>query len=167
MGNRFAALSFGISFKEFANLEEEHHEHGFGELGFCTREESDAERTQCGDGHEEVLVERFALHDPFDGFLDGVETNHKVGDKIDEQQLPRGQSVVVFDIYSDEEQNDGESNLDQRLLQSTFFMMVVMFVFVMLVRMTATLASLFVFIVMMVMMFVCHILVCFIGFLIF
>ena len=176
--NRFAALSFGIAFKEFADLEEEHHEDGFGELCLGTWEESDAESAQCRDGHEEVFVKWFAFHHAFDGFLDGVKSHYEVGDKIDEQQLPGGQCVVVLDIYCDEEQNDGHCNLDDRFLHSTFVMMVVMmmsffimvvvmmpfvimFVVVMVmmfVRMRAALASLFVFIVMMmVMMFVCHI----------
>jgi hypothetical protein len=115
----------------------------------------------------------------FDGFPDGAKAHYEVGDKIDEQQLPSGQGVVVFDIYSDEEQYDSKCNLDDRFLQSTFVMMVVMvslfivvvmmmftlvvvvmmmFLFVMFVRMHAALACLFVFIVMMmVMMFVCHI----------
>ena len=184
--DRFAALSFGIAFKEFADLEEEHYEDGFGELRLGPWEESDAESAQCCDGHEEVLVERFAFHHAFDGFLDGVKSYHEVGDKIDEQQLPRGQCVVVLDIYCDEEQNDGNCNLDDSsphsivvmvvvmvmslfmmvmvplfmmvMVVMTFFIMFVVVMVMMFVLRHAALACLLVFIVMMmVMMFVCHI----------
>ena len=63
MGNALSALPLGIALKEFAHLEEEHHEDGLGELGLGTGEETDQEGTDGGHRHEEMLVEGITVGD--------------------------------------------------------------------------------------------------------
>ena len=65
VGNAVAALPLGITLKEFANLKEQHDEDGLWELRLGTWQETDAKRTDSGDGHQEVLVEHIALGDAF------------------------------------------------------------------------------------------------------
>ncbi len=78
-----AAASLGDAFKELADLEEEHHEDGFGELRLGTGQEPYAERADGGDGHQEMLVEGLAVQDAFGGLLEGVEAHDEIGYKID------------------------------------------------------------------------------------
>ena len=63
MGNALTTLPLGIALKEFAHLEEEHHEDGFRILCLCPWQEAYQQRTDGGDGHEEVLVEGIAVSD--------------------------------------------------------------------------------------------------------
>ena len=72
VGNALAALAFGIALKEFANLEEQHHEDGLGELGLCPREEADAEGTDGGNRHQEVLIEGIAVGDSLSSLFQRV-----------------------------------------------------------------------------------------------
>ena len=67
--DRFAALVLGIVLEELADLEEQHHEYRLGELRFGSRQETDAQRTNRGHTHQEILVERVSL---LDAFLDGL-----------------------------------------------------------------------------------------------
>ena len=63
MGNAVAALALGVALEEFTYLEEEHHEHCFGELRLGTRQEADAEGTDGGDRHKEMFIKGIALQD--------------------------------------------------------------------------------------------------------
>ena len=84
MCNAVAALTFGIALEQFANLEKEHHKDCLGKLGFSPRDESDAEGTNGGYRHQEMLVESFALCQSLDGFLQCVVTNQEVGNKVNQ-----------------------------------------------------------------------------------
>ena len=61
MADALTALALGIALEELAHLEEEHDEDRLGELGLGTRQEADAEGSDSGDGHEEMLVEGIAM----------------------------------------------------------------------------------------------------------
>ena len=67
MCNALATLSLSIPLKEFAHLEEKHHEDGLGELRLCPRQESDAQSADGSNRHEEMLVEGIALHNALPG----------------------------------------------------------------------------------------------------
>ena len=67
MGDTVAALALSITLKEFAYLEEEHHEDGLWELRLCPRQESDAQSADGSNRHEEMLVEGIALHNTLPG----------------------------------------------------------------------------------------------------
>ena len=102
MGNALAALPFGIALEEFADLEEQHHEDGLGELGLCPREEADAEGTDGGNRHQEVLIEGIAVGDSLRSLLQRVVADDQIRYKIDKQQLPGGQRQRFLDEDGDE-----------------------------------------------------------------
>ena len=62
-----AALPFGIAFKQFAHLEEQHDEHRLRKLCLSSWQEADAQRADGGDSHQEVLVEHVSLGDALPG----------------------------------------------------------------------------------------------------
>ena len=63
MCDALTALALGVALEEFTHLEEEHHKDRFGEFRLSPRQETDAESTNGGNGHEEVLVESITVGD--------------------------------------------------------------------------------------------------------
>ena len=80
----------GIVLKQFANLEEQHDEDGLGKLRLHSRQEADEQRTDSGDAHEQVLVERLALEDAFYGLGQHVIADEQIGHEKHQQLLPHG-----------------------------------------------------------------------------
>ena len=78
MGDAVATFSFGIAFKEFANLEEKHHEDGLWKFGVGTGKETDAQGTDGGEGHQEILVEEVASGNAFGSFFEGGVANEQI-----------------------------------------------------------------------------------------
>ena len=74
MGDGVAAFPFGIAFKEFADLEEQHDEDGFGEFRLGTGQKTDGESSERGNRHQEVLVEGVALGNAFCRLLQSLVT---------------------------------------------------------------------------------------------
>ena len=95
VGDTLTALSLGIALEEFTDLEEEHDEDRLRELCLCSGQETDAECTDGGNGHEEVLVKGFPMHHTLYCLFQCVMSDEQVGDKIYQQQLP-GRQVAVF-----------------------------------------------------------------------
>lgn len=95
VGDTLTALSLGIALEEFTNLEEEHDEDRLRELRLCSGQETDAECTDGGNGHEEVLVKGIPMHHTLYCLFQCVMSDEQVGDKIYQQQLP-GRQVAVF-----------------------------------------------------------------------
>ena len=126
MGNAFPALSLGIALEQLAYLEEEHHKDRLRKFGFRPRQEPDAERTDGGYRHQEMLVESLALGQSLDGFLQCVVTNQEVGNEVDHEQLPLGQVQSLFDSNRHDEQYDGDTN-EPELLAQRMLVMVLMF----------------------------------------
>ena len=83
MGDAITTLTLGIALEELANLEEEHDKHCLGVLRLSTRQETDAEGTDGGDRHEEVLVEGVALKHTLDSLFQRVVTNEEVRNEVD------------------------------------------------------------------------------------
>ena len=65
VGDAVATLALGITLEEFTDLEEKHHEDGLRILRLCSREETNTEGTNRGDGHKKVFVEGIAVDDTF------------------------------------------------------------------------------------------------------
>ena len=86
--NTLTALPFGITFKEFANLEEQHDKDCLGKLGFCTRYKTNTECSDSGNRHQKMFVEGLAMGYSFCGFFERVVTDDEIGHEIDEQKLP-------------------------------------------------------------------------------
>ena len=84
VGNRLPAPAFGDSLEQFAHLEEQHHEHRLRELRLRPRQEADDKRPDRCDGHEEVLVQRFAMGQCLDGLFDGLPPHDEVRDEVNE-----------------------------------------------------------------------------------
>ena len=63
VGDALAAFSPGIALEEFSDLEEEHHKDRLRKLRLGPRQETDAERTDGSNRHQEMLVEGITLHD--------------------------------------------------------------------------------------------------------
>ena len=75
VGNTLAALSFGIALEQFSYLEKQHDEDCLREFVLRTRQETDAQRSQCGNSHQEVFVEGLALHQSLCSFLQRIPTH--------------------------------------------------------------------------------------------
>ena len=106
MGNTRAAFPFCISLEQFANLKEKHDEDGLRKLRLRTWQEADGQCTQCGNGHEEMLIEGITMGKTFGGFFQRAETHQQIRYKINQQQLPCGQIASMLYQHGSDEQND-------------------------------------------------------------
>ena len=127
MGDALPALALSITLEEFADLEEKHHENGLRELGLCPRQETDAEGTDSGDGHQEVLVERVAVGDALPRLMQRLMAYEQIRNEVDEQQLPLGELRVwaVLDEDSDNQEDDGDADKQKLLTKATLLVVVV------------------------------------------
>ena len=95
MGDRTAGTAFRNAFEEFAYLEKEHDENGFGKLGLRARQETDGQCAEGGDAHQEVLVEGFTVAEGFRRFFQRIPADEQVGNQVEQQVLP-GRPVRLF-----------------------------------------------------------------------
>ena len=123
-----AALALGIALKEFAHLEEEHHEHRFGKLILRSRQESYGQCAECGHRHKEVLVEGIAVGQSLGGLPQGVVAYEQIGHKIDQQQLPGGQTASLLHYDRGYEEQRGGRYKQHLAPQTALFVMMVMVV---------------------------------------
>ena len=148
MRDALAALALGIALKQLADLKKQHDENRLGKLRFGTRQKADAKRPDGRNSHQEMLVESLAMRQALSRFLERIETDEKIRNQIDEQQLPSGQ--MAFFLYNNCRNKQGHRNgdLDDLALQAAF----------MLVMMLMMMMFMFATFLMMVMMFVmvCH-----------
>ena len=70
VGDAVTGLAFGVALEEFANLKEEHHEDSLWILCLGSREETDEQGTDGGDGHEEMFVESVTMGDALPGLVE-------------------------------------------------------------------------------------------------
>ena len=84
MRDALAAVPFGLFLEPFAQLEEQHNEHGFGELRFGSGHKADDQRTDGGDAHKEILAQGLAVKQSFGSLLQGVPTYHQIRDQIEQ-----------------------------------------------------------------------------------
>ena len=76
MRDAIAALTLGIPFKEFADLEEKHDKNGLRKLRLCPWQEADAEGTCRSNRHEEMLVEGITLCDSLPSLMQRLVANN-------------------------------------------------------------------------------------------
>ena len=145
MRNTLTTLPFGITLKEFAHLEEEHHKDSLRKLRLCSWQETNAESAYGGYGHQEMLIEGITLQQPFSSLLQRTCSDDEIRDEINQQQLPRGERLCLLDRNSKDEKSYGLDNQPQLATQPVLMMM-----FVVMLMTTA-------FTLMFVMMFVSHI----------
>ena len=105
-----AAAALGVTLEQFAHCEEQHDEYRFRELGLRSGQEADAEGTDGGQGHEEVLVEDISAGNAFDRFFQGAGADEQVGNEIDNEQLPGLQGAVSLDEDGCGEQDGGDGD---------------------------------------------------------
>ena len=128
MAHGAARAALCDALEELADLEEKHDEDRFGELGLSPREETDGERAQRGDAHQEILVQCLAVCKGLGGFLQGVPADEEVGDQKEQQVLPGRPVCLFFDEYRADQQGRGRSNLDETLLGAVLIVMMLMVV---------------------------------------
>ena len=109
--------------KEFAYLEEEHHEYRLGELRFGTWQEAYQEGAHCSHAHQEVLVEHLAMHYSLHGLADGVVADQEKRHEIYEQQLPHFEVQSLFDDYRADEQNRRQYDAQEFFLFHTLYVL--------------------------------------------
>ena len=66
------ALALSIALEQLAHLEEQHDEDGLRELCLGTWQEADAQGTDGGYRHQQVLVHGFTMHQAFHSFLQRI-----------------------------------------------------------------------------------------------
>ena len=94
--------------EEFTQLEEEHHEHRFGEFSLCSRQEAYEQGSDGGDTHQEVFVEHFAFHYSLYSLADYVVADEKEWHEINQQQLPHLEPHCLFYCHGNDEQHRGK-----------------------------------------------------------
>ena len=105
-----AAPALGVTLEQLAYCEEQHDEDRFREFGLRPGQEADAEGTDGGQGHEEVLVEDVSAGNAFCRFFQGAGADEQVGDEIDQEQLPGLQGAVFLDEDGCGEQDGGDGD---------------------------------------------------------
>ena len=130
MGDALAAAALGHFLEEFADLEEQHHEDGLGELGLGAGHEADGQRSHRGDAHEEVLAESLAVDEAFGGFLEGIPADDQVRHQEQQEVLPGGPGGVLLDEHRNAQQDGGGQDLDQAAVAFLLTVVVVMVVMV-------------------------------------
>ena len=135
VGDGPAGTAFGDSLEQFSNLEEEHHEDCFGELGGRTGQETDSQGPERGDAHQEILVQGFPVGQGFARLFQGIPADGQEGDQIEQQVLPGGPVGLLFDKDGDNEEDGGQDDLDDPSPGS--FLIVVMVMMCLLVAVVA------------------------------
>ena len=123
MGDGLAGATLGDAFEEFADLVEEHDEDAFRELRLHAGEETDAEGAEGGNRHQEVLVERFSVAQPFRGLFQRIPTDDEVRDQENEQLRPQGHGDMLREDAGADQQDRRRSNADDGLARAAFFVM--------------------------------------------
>lgn len=114
VGDTVSAFALGIAFKQLANLEKQHDKDCLGKLCLGPWQKTDAECPYGRNRHEEMFVERITVKQTLDSLVEGVVPDEQIRDQIDQQQLPGGQIVSMFDNDGCDEQQDGDG--DERQL---------------------------------------------------
>ena len=141
VGYAVATLALGVAFKQFAYLEEQHHEDCFGKLGLCTWQETDTERTDCGNGHKEMLVEHVAADDALKCFLQRIVTDKKIRHEVNQQQLPRRQTAILLYNYCADKQQRSKNDKQQCALHAVMLMVVMMMFMIVMLMFVMTLVT--------------------------
>ena len=79
MSNAVTALPLGIALEKFTHLKEEHHKDRFRKLRLGSWQKTDTERTDGGNGHEEMLVEGFAMSDTLSSLMQRFMSYQQIG----------------------------------------------------------------------------------------
>ena len=82
VGDGFPGPAFGNAFEEFADLEEQHDEHRLRELCPGAGQETDGERPDRGDGHEEILVQGLPVQQGFRGLMQRLPADDQVRNQV-------------------------------------------------------------------------------------
>ena len=124
MGDAFAAPALGIALEQLADLEEQHHEHGFRKLGLRARQEAYAERAYGGDGHQEVLVEHVSFDYALRGLHEGLAAYKQIRDEIDQQELPGLHSAFLLNQHRGGKKHRRQSYQNNPALHSAIVVVV-------------------------------------------
>ena len=85
MGDTLATFAFGVTFKKLTDLEKQHDEDRFGELGFGPWQETNAKCSNGGNRHEEMFVESLAMSQSLGSFLQCVEADEQIRNQINDE----------------------------------------------------------------------------------
>ena len=80
-GNGAAGLGHRIGLEPLAHLIEQHNGYALGVF-------AQDQRTDCCDGHKEILVKHLTMQDVGDGFPDNIPANHRIADEVDAHLRP-------------------------------------------------------------------------------
>ena len=103
-GNGFCGCALRQYPRRVRPLGKQHHEHCLGELVVRAWHEPDGERTQRGNRHEEIFVQRLAMRHSLCRLSQHIVASDEVRHEINQQQLPRGQAARLFDDDAYDEQ---------------------------------------------------------------
>ena len=126
MRNALTALSLGIALEQLAHLKEQHDEDRLRELRLGSWQESDAEGSDGGNGHEEMLIEGITMQHTFGCLLQRFVAYQQIRNQIYQQQLPRGQCHIFLNDDSGYQQRDSHKKQYQFSLHAPLFVMVVL-----------------------------------------
>ena len=135
MGNAVATLSLSIALEEFSYLEEKHDKYRLRKLCLCPWQKTDAESSDSGYRHEEVLIEDIPVHQSFQSLFQGVVANEQIGHEVNQEQLPQRQTQVLLDEDGDDEQDGCDDNQGELFLQAVLVVMMLMFMLMMMFKM--------------------------------
>lgn len=119
-------LSFGQSLEILAHLEEQHHKDGLSKLALGTWQKTDAEGTDGGHRHQEVLIEGVAMRQSLGRLLQRACTYYKIRYEVNQQQLPCGQLQRFLYDDSRNQQHHCHCYCPQLAMASVLMMVFVM-----------------------------------------
>ena len=82
MSDGFPGPAFGYAFEEFPDLEEQHDEHRLRELRPGAGKETDGERPDRGDGHEEILVQGLPVQQGFRSLTQRLPADNQIRNQV-------------------------------------------------------------------------------------
>ena len=90
LGNGTLTVALCNSFKQLADLEEQHNENRLGKLLLSSRHKADQKCSDCRNAHQEIFIKNLSLTDMLHGFLQNIEACCRIRDQENQKLLPHG-----------------------------------------------------------------------------
>ena len=120
-GDRLARLVGRVAFEQLAYLVEEHDRRAFGHMGLSFGKEDQSEGAECGNRHEQILVEGLSVDDAVPGFGEHVVAGQQVGHQKEGELGPQapagGQGVEDVRDVGEQFEHEKDRKRDKDALE--------------------------------------------------
>ena len=127
------------SFKQLADLEEQHDKNRLGKLLLSSRHKADQKCSDCRNAHQEIFIKNLSLTDVLGGLLQNIEACCRIRDQENQELLPHGKLRKGPGHKNRRNQENGRyNNLNELLLR--LHLLFFLFVLVLLIFLLADLS---------------------------